>query len=73
MGDPVMRLLVLLSTAFNIAFTGPIVVGLPWLVQFRFGEMRHSWACSSPRLAAGRWLASCSPVWRPEPVGWVVC
>lgn len=37
MGDPVMRMLVLLSTAFNVAFTGPVVVGLPWLVQFRFG------------------------------------
>jgi predicted MFS family arabinose efflux permease len=36
MGDPVMRMLVLLSTAFNLAFTGPVVVGLPWLVQFRF-------------------------------------
>ena len=37
MGDPAMRMLVLLSTAFNLAFTGPVVVGLPWLVQFRFG------------------------------------
>jgi hypothetical protein len=37
MGDPVMRILVLLSTAFNLAFTGPVVVGLPWLVQVRFG------------------------------------
>jgi len=37
MGDPVLRMLVLLSTAFNVAFTGPVVVGLPWLVQGRFG------------------------------------
>jgi hypothetical protein len=37
LGDPVMRILVLLSTAFNLAFTGPVVVGLPWLVQVRFG------------------------------------
>lgn len=36
-GDPVTRMLVLLSTAFNLAFTGPVVVGLPWLVQVRFG------------------------------------
>ncbi len=36
MGDPVMRMLVILSTAFNLALTGPIVVGLPWLVQARF-------------------------------------
>lgn len=37
LGDPVMRMIVLLSTAFNLAFTGPVVVGLPWLVQVRFG------------------------------------
>ncbi len=37
MGDPVLRMLVLLSTSFNLAFTGPVVVGLPWLVQVRFG------------------------------------
>ena len=37
LGDPVMRILVLLSTSFNLAFTGPVVVGLPWLVQVRFG------------------------------------
>jgi predicted MFS family arabinose efflux permease len=37
MGDPALRILVILSTAFNVAFTGPIVVGLPWLVQVRFG------------------------------------
>jgi len=36
-GDPVMRMLVLLSSSFNLAFTGPVVVGLPWLVQVRFG------------------------------------
>ena len=36
LGDPMMRMIVLLSTAFNVAFTGPIVVGLPWLVQVRF-------------------------------------
>jgi MFS family permease len=29
LGDPVLRILVILSTAFNLAFTGPIVVGLP--------------------------------------------
>jgi hypothetical protein len=33
----VLRILVILSTAFNVAFTGPIVVGLPWLVRVRFG------------------------------------
>lgn len=37
LGDPAMRMLVLLSTAFNLAFTGPVAVGLPWLAQVRFG------------------------------------
>ncbi len=37
LGDPALRILVILSTAFNVAFTGPIVVGLPWLVRVRFG------------------------------------
>ena len=36
LGDPVMRTLVVLSTAVNLAFTGPIGVGLPWLAQVRF-------------------------------------
>jgi MFS family permease len=37
LGDPMMRQLVLLSLVFNLAFTGPIVVGLPWLVLVHFG------------------------------------
>jgi MFS family permease len=36
LADPALRILVILSTAFNLAFTGPIVVGLPWLVRVRF-------------------------------------
>ena len=37
LGDPVMRSIVILSTAANLAFTGSIVIGLPWLVLVRFG------------------------------------
>jgi len=37
LGDPVMRSIVIVSTAANLAFTGPTVVGLPWLVLVRFG------------------------------------
>jgi MFS family permease len=36
LGDPVMRSIVLVSTAANLAFTGPLVVGLPWLVLVHF-------------------------------------
>ena len=37
LGDPVMRSIVILSTAANLAFTGPMVLGIPWLVLVRFG------------------------------------
>jgi len=37
LGDPVMRSIVVLSTAANLAFTGATVVGLPWLALVRFG------------------------------------
>jgi MFS family permease len=37
LGDPVMRSIVILSTAANLAFSGPMVVGLPWLVLVHFG------------------------------------
>jgi MFS family permease len=36
LGDPVMRSIVIVSTATNLAFTGPTVVGLPWLVLVHF-------------------------------------
>jgi MFS family permease len=36
LGDPVMRSIVILSTVANLAFTGPAVVGLPWLVLIHF-------------------------------------
>ena len=35
-GDPAVRSLVLLSAAFNFAFSGPISVGLPYLADNRF-------------------------------------
>jgi len=35
-GDPVMRSIVILSTATNFAFNGPFVIGLPWLVLIHF-------------------------------------
>jgi hypothetical protein len=38
LGDPVMRSIVIVSTATNLAFTGPTVIGLPWLVLVHFGS-----------------------------------
>jgi len=37
LGDPVMRSIVVISTAINLAFNGPTVVGLPWMVLVGFG------------------------------------
>ena len=37
LGDPVMRSIVIVSTVANLAFTGQLVVGLPWLVLVHFG------------------------------------
>jgi MFS family permease len=34
--DPAIRILILLTAAFNLAFTGPISVGLAWLASHRF-------------------------------------
>ncbi len=35
--DPATRSLILLVAAFNLAFTGPLLVGLPYLADTRFG------------------------------------
>ena len=35
--DPAVRAIVLLTAAFNFAFTGPVSVGLPYLAKERFG------------------------------------
>jgi MFS family permease len=37
LADPIIRATVILSTAANLAFTGPIAVGLPWLVLIGAG------------------------------------
>ncbi len=37
LGDPIIRATVILLTAANLAFTGPVVVGIPWLVLIRAG------------------------------------
>ena len=45
--------IVILSTALNVAFTGPIAVGLPWLVLVRFGGDAFASSASSSRLRRG--------------------
>jgi MFS family permease len=74
LGEPVMRSIVILSTAANLAFTGPAVVGLPWLVLVRFdagpaalGLVLAAFGAGS---LAGAILAGSLP--RPRPFGSVV-
>lgn len=38
LADPAIRSLLLLTAALNLAFGGPIMVGLPWLAEIRFAE-----------------------------------
>lgn len=37
MSDPAIATLLILSAALNLAFSGPIAIGLPWLASQRFG------------------------------------
>lgn len=52
--DPAIRGTLVLTTAFNLAFTGPISVGLAWLADVRFGEVRPPLASCSRRGAPER-------------------
>jgi MFS family permease len=74
LGDPVMRMIVLLVMAINLGFTGPVVVGLPWLVLVHFGGdalalglVFAAWGLGS---LVGVVLAGSLP--RPARFGWVL-
>jgi MFS family permease len=74
LGDPVMRSIVIISTAVNLAFTGPIAVGLPWLVLVRFEAdaviLGLLFAAFGAGSLAGVLLAG--SLQRPRGFGWVV-
>jgi hypothetical protein len=74
LGDPVMRSIVIIATAANLAFTGPTVVGLPWLVLVRFGGDASALglvlAASGAGSLAGVLLAG--GLARPRRFGWLV-
>jgi MFS family permease len=74
LGDPVMRILVVMSLAINLAFNGPIVVGLPWLVLVHFGGdalalglLFAAWSAGS---LVGVLIGGSLP--RPARFGWIV-
>ena len=74
LGDPVMRSIVIVSTAVNLALTGPIVVGLPWLVLVGFGgdalELGLLFAAFGAGSLAGAVLGG--SLRRPRGFGWLV-
>ncbi|MEP6637920.1 MAG: MFS transporter [Chloroflexota bacterium] len=74
LGDRVMRSIVILSTGVNLAFTGPTVVGLPWLVLVRFDGDALALGLLFAALGAGS-LAGvllAGSVSRPRRFGWLV-
>jgi MFS family permease len=65
--DPAVRSLFLLTAAFNFAFNGPLLVGLPFLADHVLGG--GSASCSVPT-AAVRWRERCSPARSGGCRGW---
>jgi MFS family permease len=74
LGDPAMRAIVIVSTAANLAFTGPTTVGLPWLVLIGFhGDalaLGLTFAAFGAGSLAGVVLAG--SLARPRRFGWLV-
>lgn len=73
-GDPAMRSIVIISTAANLAFTGPTTVGLPWLILVHFGGDALALGLVFSAFAAGS-LAGvilAGSLARPRRFGWLV-
>jgi MFS family permease len=71
--DPGIRALILLSTAANFAFTGSVSVGLPWLVDVRFGGSSIDFGFLFASFGAGALVGSivAGTVPRPRRFGWL--
>ena len=74
LGDPVMRSIVIVSTAANLAFTGPTVVGLPWLVLVGFGGDALALGLLFAAFGAGSLVGAVlgGSLRRPRRFGWLV-
>jgi len=73
-GDPALRSIVIISTAVNLAFTGPTTVGLPWLVLVHFGADAFALGLLFAAFGAGS-LAGvilAGSLRRPRWFGWLV-
>lgn len=56
--DPAIRSLLVLVAAVNLAFSGPIAVGLPWLAEFRFDEGPAAYGIMIAGFGAGALLGT---------------
>jgi MFS family permease len=74
LGDPVMRSIVIVSTAANLAFTGSTVVGLPWLVLVGFGGDALALGLLFAAFGAGSLAGAVlgGSLRRPRRFGWLV-
>jgi hypothetical protein len=74
LGDPVMRSIVIVSTAANLAFTGPTTVGLPWLVLVGFGGDALALGLLFAAFGAGSLVGAVlgGSLARPHRFGWLV-
>ncbi len=74
LGDPVMRSIVLVSTAVNLASTGPVAVGLPWLVLVGFGGDALALGMLFAAFGAGSLVGAVlgGSLRRPRQFGWLV-
>ena len=68
--DPAVRSIILLTAAFNFAFTGPVSVGLPYLAKERFGGGPAEFGLMLSMFGAARWWARCGRLARATCRGW---
>ncbi|MEA2620663.1 MAG: hypothetical protein QOC97_1436, partial [Chloroflexota bacterium] len=73
-GDPALRSIVIISTAVNLAFTGPTTVGLPWLVLVHFGADAFALGLLFATFGAGSLggVILAGSLRRPRRFGWLV-
>jgi len=74
LGDPALRSIVIISTAANLAFTGPTTVGLPWLVLVHFGADAFALGLLFAAFGAGSLggVILAGSLRRPRRFGWLV-
>jgi predicted MFS family arabinose efflux permease len=74
LGDPVMRSIVIVSTALNLAINGPFVVGVPWLVLVGFGGDALALGLLFAAFGAGSLVGAAlgGSLRRPRQFGWLV-